>query len=676
MISHKHITKFVAILMAVAVCLCLCAIALAQPLASSAGGSGVTMEYETELFDTSQPITVNILMDETDWDEMLANATAEVYYSCDVEINGQRFYNVGVRPKGNTSLSAIASNPDTDRYSFKLEFDQFVEGQTCYGLDKLVLNNNYADATNMKEALVYDMYQYLGADASLYNVAEISVNGEYWGVYLALEAVEDSFLLRNYGVSSGELYKPEGVGGGGGRGSMDSAGGGADLNYVDDDLDSYSTIWEGEVTGTTDKDHARVVEALKAVSQGKDLETYMDVDNLLRYMAVHVFSVNQDSLSGSMAHNYYLYEYNSQLNIIPWDYNLVLGGMGGMGGGTGGGDASGTINDPIDESFSSTSFFDPLLENETYLEQYHAYLRQLVEEYVFGGQFEEFYNRMRGQLDDLVADDPTAFYSSEEYDDAAQTLYQVVTLRAQSIQGQLDGTIPSTQSGQREDPSALVDTGDLDLSIMGTMDMNNGDMGGGGGFDGFGGGFQFGNGGFLGDGGLSPDAAPDQAIQEVSADEFSASKTVSSDGAEVNGDPPEVPSGAVGQAPEGAGGQMPEGAVGQAPQSIDGQATESADGQASSETDAQASDNADSQAQESPDIQTPSDANGEMPGNFDGRGQEDFGGEMPEGFDGMGPDESQSSSVKSNLILYGICFVILLAALAFAAAFKRRSRRR
>lgn len=42
----------------------------------------------------------------------------------------------------------------------------------------------------------------------------------------------------------------------------------------------------------------------------------MDVDNLLRYMAVHVFSVNEDSLSGMMAHNYYLYEAGGKLNLI------------------------------------------------------------------------------------------------------------------------------------------------------------------------------------------------------------------------------------------------------------------------------------------------------------------------------------------------------------------------
>ena len=61
--------------------------------------------------------------------------------------------------------------------------------------------------------------------------------------------------------------------------------------------------------------------ALKNISEGNDLEQYMDVDNILKYMAVHVFSVNLDSLSGAMAHNYYLYEDSGQLNILPWDYN-------------------------------------------------------------------------------------------------------------------------------------------------------------------------------------------------------------------------------------------------------------------------------------------------------------------------------------------------------------------
>ena len=608
MIAYKHVSKIIVALTAIAVTLCFLAVMFADPLSELMGGSTVRMEYETALFDTDEPISVNIIMDEDDWNEMLKNAMTEEYYVCDVEINGTTVKNVAIRPKGNTSLSAIAMDSDTDRYSLKLEFDHFVKGQTCYGLDKLILNNNYADATNMKEAIIYDMYQYLGADASLYNYAKVSVNGEYWGVYLALEAVEESFMLRNFGTQDGELYKPDSmemVGGdssksddkgapsfggggfdfsnmpdmgdfdmsnmpdmggfGGGKGGFSGGGGGfgfdsenmpdmgdfdmsnmpdmgnfdmsnmpdmgsfdfgnmpdngnfdfgnmpekdseeapsedssedkdskpspggggfsgggggfsfgnggANLNYTDDDLDSYSTIWDGEVTGTSKADHKRVVTALKNISEGTDIEEYLDVDNVLKYMAVHTFSVNMDSLSGSMAHNYYLYEYDGKLNIFPWDYNLSLGGMS-MGGGS---DGTSVVNDAIDTPFSGTQFFDALLENEEYLAKYHEYLDMLVEEYVNGGRFDEVYSRIRSQIDSLVEEDPTAFYDYDEYETAAETLYETIKLRAESIRGQLDGTIPSTDEGQRNS-DALIDASHIDIKSMGTFNMGDSDSG-------------------------------------------------------------------------------------------------------------------------------------------------------------------------------------------------------
>lgn len=533
MLAHRHFAKFAAVLTAAAVCLSLLAAAAGDFLVEALGGKGVTMEYESVLFDTDTVLDINIRMDADAFQSMLDNAISEEYVSCDVEIGGKTFTDVGIRPKGNTSLSSIVNDPDSDRYSFKLEFDKYVEGQTCFGLDKLVLNNNYADATNMKEAIVYDMYRFLGADASLYNYARLSVNGEYFGVYLALEAVEESFMLRNYGAANGALYKPEGMnlggggqgGDGGGRGGAPDLGnmpdmgqmpafgggeadaaptfgdtppalptdsgdtengrpdfgnfggfgsmggsGGADLNYTDDDLDSYETIWEGEVTDTGKQDHKRVVAALKAVSEGKDLETYLDVDNLLRYMAVHTFVVNADSLSGNMAHNYYLYESGGRLNILPWDYNLSFGGMNG-------GDASSVVNDAIDTPFSGTKFFDALLENEEYRKRYHAYLSTLVEEYVFGGGFDAAYTRIRAQIDALVETDPNALYTYAAYTAAAEMLYETVRLRAESVRGQLDGSIPSTDAGQRTDSSALVDASSIDLSVMGTM--TGGGRGGG-----------------------------------------------------------------------------------------------------------------------------------------------------------------------------------------------------
>lgn len=229
----------------------------------------------------------------------------------------------------------------------------------------------------------------------------------------------------------------------------------------------YSTIWEGEITGTSTADHRRVVTALKNISEGKDLEKYLDVDNVLKYMAVHAFAVNMDSLSGSMAHNYYLYEYKGQLNLFPWDYNLSFGGMS-MGSS---GDATEMVNDAIDTPFSGTNFFDALLENEEYRERYHQYLQQLVDEYIGGGRFDEVYNRIRNQIDSLVETDPTAFYGYDEYLTAADMLHQTIMLRAESIEGQLDGTIPSTDSGQKADFSKLVDASAIDVKAMGQFSM-------------------------------------------------------------------------------------------------------------------------------------------------------------------------------------------------------------
>ncbi len=737
MIAHKHITKVIAVVMAAAVCLCLCAVAFSSEIAAAVGDTGISMEYETELFDTDSILTVNILMDEADWNDMLANATAEEYYQCDVEVNGTTFYRVAIRPKGNTSLTSIASDPTTDRYSFKLEFDHYVDGQTCFGLDKLILNNNYADATNMKEALIYDMYQYLGVDASLYNYAKISVNGEYWGVYLALEAVEDSFMLRNYGAQNGELYKPDSmnIGGGkdfgdfnaddmdfgdidfgnmdfgnmdfgnmtppdaqgntnqsnpptapgqtsddafdpsqqpdssgensaesppdsdkrpsmnfnfgGGMGGFSMGGGGANLNYTDDELDSYETIWDGEITTTTKADHKRVVTALKNISEGNDLEDYMDIDNLLRYMAVHVFSVNEDSLSGMMAHNYYLYETNGKLNLIPWDYNLALGGMGSSN------DATNVVNDAIDNAFSGTNFFDTLMENETYHSQYYAYLQQLVSEYVDGGGFDAFYERVRSQIDELVETDPTAFYSYDEYLTAADTLYQVVKLRGESIQGQLDGTIPSTESAQRSS-DALVDASALDLGVMGSMNAG----GGGGGF-----GFNV------------------PTTSETTSDTPDAAQSASETQA----------------APDGSAGS---------------ESTPSADFDPSQ------------LGGEMPDDFDPSQFGGEMPDDFD---PSQFGGELPDGFDASqvgseppgGFDSSQfaggsqnasdnpqqtdenaqsggsgnsgsrpsmgdfpgssggtsSTTPAENLVLYGVSLLVFAVAMAFTLLYRRRSQR-
>lgn len=213
MSTSKHFDKLVFGLVA----LMLVATLLFMYFASTTvSATGTVLGYENRLFDTSRVHTIDIVMD--DWDSFIETCENEEYSVCTAVIDGEKFSNVALRAKGNTSLSNVSSM-DSDRYSFKMEFDHYQDGNTYYGLDKLCLNNLIQDNTMMKDYLVYQMMAEFGVDSPLCSYVYITVNGEDWGLYLAVEGVEDSFLERNYGSDTGNLYKPDSMNFGGGRGN-------------------------------------------------------------------------------------------------------------------------------------------------------------------------------------------------------------------------------------------------------------------------------------------------------------------------------------------------------------------------------------------------------------------------------------------------------------------------
>lgn len=195
----------------------------APALGYEAASGGVVLGYEERLFDTSVVHTIDIVMD--DWEGFIAGCEDEEYVLCDLVIDGEEQPGAGIRAKGNTSLSSVAAYGN-DRYSFKIEFDHYDSSLSYYGLDKLNLNNIIQDNTYMKDFLSYQLMAAAGAAAPLCSYVWITVNGEDWGLYLAVEGVEESFLLRNYGTDYGELYKPDSMEMGGGRGN----GGGFDMD--------------------------------------------------------------------------------------------------------------------------------------------------------------------------------------------------------------------------------------------------------------------------------------------------------------------------------------------------------------------------------------------------------------------------------------------------------------
>ncbi len=282
-----------------------------------------------------------------------------------------------------------------------------------------------------------------------------------------------------------------GGGSGGGRGGGNGGGGmgGSDvvaLVYQDDDIDSYSSIFDYAVFNPDYADKKRLIRSIKQLNEGESLEEVVNIDEVLRYFVAHNFVVNFDSYTGSMMHNYYLYEDDGQMSMIAWDYNLAFGaysGGGGMGGSSSD-SATEMVNYPIDTPLSGTTMdarpmIGKLFENEEYLERYHELFDEFISSYFESGEFENEYYRVYSMILEYVSKDPTKFCTLDEFMTGADTLRQFCLLRAESVRGQLDGTIPATDDGQSEDSSALIDASSISISDMGSMNTGGGGMGGG-----------------------------------------------------------------------------------------------------------------------------------------------------------------------------------------------------
>ncbi len=254
------------------------------------------------------------------------------------------------------------------------------------------------------------------------------------------------------------------------------------LIYSDDEYSSYSNIFGNAKTDITDEDKDRLIASLKSLNENSDIEDVVNVDEVIRYFVVHNFVCNFDSYTGSMIHNYYLYEEDGQLSMIPWDYNLAFGGFSAGGGGSD--SATQMVNYPIDTPVSGGTIDSrPMLAwifaDESYTELYHTYFDTFISEYFESGYFENLITETENLIASYVEQDPTKFCTYEEFETGVDTLKSFCLLRAESIRGQLDGTIPSTSDGQQEDYSALVDASSISLTDMGSMGHGGGTPGDG-----------------------------------------------------------------------------------------------------------------------------------------------------------------------------------------------------
>ena len=350
----------------------------------------------TEIFEKDSVVDINIDIDEADLTDIRNYPKNEEYHSADITVDGIKVENAGIRTKGNMTLNSVA-NSDSDRYSYRIKFNKYVKGNKLLGLDELCLNNGYSDPSYMREYLHYEVLRSLGMNVPETVFARVYINGEYAGLYLAVEGIDDTFLEGNFGETykDGNLYK------------MDE---GSTLEYKENEDYSYADLKSGDDENLDD--FKKFVKELNDMTDGEkgDIEDILDVDSALKYIASNTVLCNYDSYNGNMHHNYYLYEdENGVFTVIPWDFNMSFGGFNGSNSEVG-------IDTPyISGSLETLPLIGKLLSVPEYKERYYSYIKEIMS---YLENFENRVSELKTILAPYVKEDSTAFYSYEEFEKA------------------------------------------------------------------------------------------------------------------------------------------------------------------------------------------------------------------------------------------------------------------
>jgi len=146
-----------------------------------------------------------------------------------------------------------------------------------------------------------------------------------------------------------------------------------------------------------------------------EIEKVLDVDGILRFLAVSVITVHLDNYIG-MGHNYYLYEDNGKFTVVPWDLNMAFGtfGMGPNQGGVGNVDLY--IDEPTTGALADKPLVARLFAHKPYLDRYHQYLEQLLKGGFAEGVIEARIDEIAELIRPFVEADELKFYSIEEFE--------------------------------------------------------------------------------------------------------------------------------------------------------------------------------------------------------------------------------------------------------------------
>lgn len=270
--------------------------------------------------DTLVPrIDITIEPDTLEWLYQYENLESDIEFSSEfVFDNGNirdTIYPVGFRLRGNTSRYS-------QKKSFKVSFNRFIKGGKYYGVEKLNLNGEHNDPSVIRSKVGWDLLRNRNIPAPRSNHVQVYINGDYYGLYISVEHIDEEFIKSRFRYNDGNLFKclwP------------------ADLNYLGDDPDLYKfesggrRAYELKINKEADdySDFAHFIDILNNTPDGElycKLDEVFNVNDYLKVIALDILSGNWDGYIYNK-NNFYVYHNTAtgKFEYIPYDIDNTFG---------------------------------------------------------------------------------------------------------------------------------------------------------------------------------------------------------------------------------------------------------------------------------------------------------------------------------------------------------------
>ncbi len=281
-------------------------------------GQAVFPENGMLYIDTVVPrIDITIHPDTLQW--LYDNPESDIEYHAKFVFNNgivnDTIEPVGFRLRGNTSRYS-------QKKSFKVSFNTFTSGGKYYGVEKLNLNGEHNDPSIIRSKVMWDILRKWGIPAPRANHVRLYINGNYHGLYINVEHIDEEFVLSRFGNNDGNLYKclyP------------------ADLNFLGTDQEAYKLlsgdrrVYELKINEEGD-DYSDLAEFITVLNSSSDLNLVCNLNGVfntydyLKVIAADIFCGNWDGYIYNK-NNYYLYHNteSGKMEYIPYDLDNTFG---------------------------------------------------------------------------------------------------------------------------------------------------------------------------------------------------------------------------------------------------------------------------------------------------------------------------------------------------------------